>query len=65
MTQTSRSPPKSLSVWWTNRFITSSQDYAGDPRQFYFGNKRQQAIQTQSTMNQKSYAKLVRERRNS
>lgn len=34
-------------------------DYAGDPRQFYFGTKRNQAIQTQSTMNQKSYAKLV------
>ncbi|MDB6124141.1 MAG: Large extracellular alpha-helical protein [Pedosphaera sp.] len=34
-------------------------DYAGDPRQFYFGDKRQQQIQTQSTFNQKSYAKLV------
>jgi uncharacterized protein YfaS (alpha-2-macroglobulin family) len=35
------------------------QDYAGDPRQFYFGTKRQQLVQTHSTMNQKSYAKLV------
>jgi alpha-2-macroglobulin len=35
------------------------QDYAGDPRQFYFGAKRQHAVQTQSTMNQKRYAKLV------
>jgi uncharacterized protein YfaS (alpha-2-macroglobulin family)/tetratricopeptide (TPR) repeat protein len=35
------------------------QDYAGDPRQFYFGTKRQHAVQTQSTMNQKRYAKLV------
>nr|MBP9902061.1 alpha-2-macroglobulin [Verrucomicrobiota bacterium] len=34
-------------------------DYASDPRQFYFGNKRGQQVQTQSTMNQKSYAKLV------
>ena len=34
-------------------------DYAGDPRQFYFGTKRNQMVQTQSTMNQKSYAKLV------
>ncbi len=34
-------------------------DYAGDPRQFYFGTKRQQTVQTQSTFNQKSYAKLV------
>jgi len=34
-------------------------DYAGDPRQFFFGTKRSQQIQTQSTMNQKSYAKLV------
>ena len=35
-------------------------DYAGDPRQFYFGTKRGQQVQTQSTMNQKSYAKLVK-----
>ena len=34
-------------------------DYAGDPRQFYFGTKRGYEMQTQSTMNQKSYAKLV------
>ncbi|HWC60801.1 MAG TPA: MG2 domain-containing protein, partial [Verrucomicrobiae bacterium] len=34
-------------------------DYAGDPRQFYFGTKRQHPIQTASTMNQKSYTKLV------
>ncbi|MEQ2007394.1 MAG: alpha-2-macroglobulin family protein [Limisphaerales bacterium] len=34
-------------------------DYAGDPRKFYFGTKRQQRTQTQSTFNQKSYAKLV------
>ena len=34
-------------------------DYAGDPRQFYFGTKRNQIVQTQSTMNQKSYVKLV------
>jgi alpha-2-macroglobulin len=34
-------------------------DYAGDPRQFYFGTKRSQQIQTQATMNQKSYARLV------
>ncbi|MDB6016531.1 MAG: Large extracellular alpha-helical protein [Pedosphaera sp.] len=34
-------------------------DYAGDPRQFYYGQKRQHQIQMQSTFNQKSYAKLV------
>jgi len=34
-------------------------DYAGDPRQFYYGTKRGQQLQTQSTLNQKSYAKLV------
>jgi uncharacterized protein YfaS (alpha-2-macroglobulin family) len=34
-------------------------DYAGDPRQFYFGTKRNQQTQTQGTMNQKGYAKLV------
>jgi len=35
------------------------QDYAGDPRQFYFGTKRPHSIQTQSTMNQKRYSKLI------
>ncbi len=35
------------------------QDYAGDPRQFYYGVKRAQTIQTQSTFSQKSYARLV------
>jgi uncharacterized protein YfaS (alpha-2-macroglobulin family) len=35
------------------------QDYAGDPRQFYYGTKRGQSVQTQSTFNQKSYARLV------
>src|SRR6266404_8275662 len=35
------------------------QDYAGDPRQFYYGANRAQTIQTQSTFNQKSYARLV------
>lgn len=34
-------------------------DYAGDPRQFYFGTKRQHPMQTQSTINQRSYTKLV------
>jgi alpha-2-macroglobulin len=34
-------------------------DYAGDPRQFYFGTKRQHPIQTQSLMNRRSYTKLV------
>jgi hypothetical protein len=34
-------------------------DYAGDPRQFFFGTKRDQQVQTQATMNQKNYAKLV------
>jgi alpha-2-macroglobulin len=34
-------------------------DYAGDPRQFYYGSKRSQVVQTQSTFNQKSYARLV------
>ena len=35
------------------------QDYAGDPRQFYFGRKRTLQVQTQSTFHQKSYARLV------
>ena len=35
------------------------QDYAGDPRQFYFGTKRSNQIQMQSTLNMKSYSKLV------
>ncbi|HXM34988.1 MAG TPA: MG2 domain-containing protein, partial [Pyrinomonadaceae bacterium] len=35
------------------------QDYAGDPRQFYYGTKRGHVVQTQSTFNQKSYARLI------
>jgi uncharacterized protein YfaS (alpha-2-macroglobulin family) len=35
------------------------QDYAGDPRQFYYGTKRGHVVQTQSTFNQRSYARLV------
>src|SRR5262245_62202299 len=35
------------------------QDYAGDPRQFYYGAKRPLLVHTQSTFQQKSYAKLV------
>lgn len=34
-------------------------DYAGDPRQFYYGSKRGQSVQTQSTFNLKSYARIV------
>ena len=34
-------------------------DYAGDPRQFYFGQKRPHQVSVQSTFNQKGYAKLV------
>ena len=35
------------------------KDYANDPRQFYYGSKRQQIVQTQSTFQQKQYLKLV------
>ena len=35
------------------------QDYAGDPRQFYYGTKRTHMVQTQSTFNQKPYARLT------
>jgi uncharacterized protein YfaS (alpha-2-macroglobulin family) len=35
------------------------QDYAGDPRQFYYGGRRPHNVQTQSTLNQKNYARLV------
>ncbi|HEX3143294.1 MAG TPA: MG2 domain-containing protein, partial [Pyrinomonadaceae bacterium] len=38
-------------------------DYAGDPRQFYYGTKRSQSVQTQSTFSQKSYATLVQNKR--
>jgi uncharacterized protein YfaS (alpha-2-macroglobulin family) len=34
-------------------------DYAGDPRQFYYGSKRGQTVQTQSSFNEKAYVKLV------
>ncbi|HLF83857.1 MAG TPA: alpha-2-macroglobulin family protein [Blastocatellia bacterium] len=35
------------------------KDYAGDPRQFYYGQKRRQYVQTMSTFQQKAYLKLV------
>jgi alpha-2-macroglobulin len=35
------------------------QDLAGDPRKFYYGTKRGQYVQTASTLQQKSYIKLV------
>jgi uncharacterized protein YfaS (alpha-2-macroglobulin family) len=35
------------------------QDYAGDPRQYYYGGRRPHTVQTQSTLNQKSYVRLV------
>jgi alpha-2-macroglobulin len=35
------------------------KDYAGDVRQFYYGSKRPHQVQTQSTMNQKGYQRLV------
>ncbi|HET7113735.1 MAG TPA: alpha-2-macroglobulin family protein, partial [Pyrinomonadaceae bacterium] len=34
------------------------QDYAGDPRQFYYGRKRAHMVVTNSTLNQKRYARL-------
>ena len=35
------------------------QDYAGDPREFYYGRKRAHVVQTQSTFSQKNYVRLV------
>lgn len=35
------------------------KDLAGDPRQFYYGTKRSQYVQTMSTFQQKSYVKLA------
>ena len=35
------------------------EDYAGDPRQFFYGSKRGNTIATQSTFYQKNYLKLV------
>ena len=34
-------------------------DYAGDPRQFYYGQKRGHMVQTSSTLSVKQYARLV------
>ncbi|HEU4386802.1 MAG TPA: alpha-2-macroglobulin family protein, partial [Blastocatellia bacterium] len=34
-------------------------DYAADPRQFYYGQKRRQAVQTTSTFNWKRFSELV------
>src|SRR5262249_49509349 len=38
-------------------------DYAGDPRQFYYGTKRSESVQTLSTFNQKSYATLAQNKK--
>ncbi|MCU1267018.1 MAG: Large extracellular alpha-helical protein [Acidobacteria bacterium] len=35
------------------------QDYAGDPRQFYYGTKRTHTVETRSTFDQKTYARLI------
>src|SRR6185295_1113266 len=35
------------------------QDYAGDPRQFYYGTKRAHSVETESTFGQKPYLRLV------
>lgn len=35
------------------------RDYAGDPREFYYGRKRSNNVQTSSTLNLKPYARLV------
>ncbi|HET9713613.1 MAG TPA: alpha-2-macroglobulin family protein, partial [Pyrinomonadaceae bacterium] len=35
------------------------RDYAGDPRQFYYGGKRPHSVLTQSTLSQKGYLQLV------
>ena len=35
------------------------QEYAEDPRQFYYGHKRNHFVQTQTTFNQKSYLRYV------
>ncbi|MCK4342727.1 MAG: alpha-2-macroglobulin, partial [Phycisphaerae bacterium] len=35
------------------------QDYAGDPRQFYYGDKRSRYVQWNSTFSAKQYAQLV------
>lgn len=35
------------------------QDFAGDPRQFYYGRKRPHWVQTSSTFNQKRYARFT------
>lgn len=34
-------------------------DYAGDPRPFYYGAKRSETVQTQTTFNSKAYSKLI------
>lgn len=40
------------------------QDYAGDPRQFYFGEKRSEQVQTQSSLQQKSFARRSEDEKN-
>ena len=52
--------PAEIALGITDQSVKYIQaDYAGDPRQFYYGTKRGQLVQTQSTFNQKVYAWLV------
>jgi uncharacterized protein YfaS (alpha-2-macroglobulin family) len=51
-----------VSLALVDEAVSSIQaDYAGDPRQFYFGTKRSQQVRTDSTLNQRSYARLTKE----
>ncbi|MEW6210143.1 MAG: alpha-2-macroglobulin family protein [Acidobacteriota bacterium] len=55
-----RAVPAEVAIGLVDEAVSYIQtDYTGDPRQFYFGGKRAQTVQTQSTFQMKAYAKLV------
>ena len=45
---------------WISSVYYIQQEYAKDIREFFYGTKRQQSVQTSSSFNQRQYKKLVR-----
>ena len=54
MLTVNRFQPRLLSAWLIESVKYIQQDYAGDPRQFYYGHKRAHQCKRRSTFNQKT-----------
>jgi uncharacterized protein YfaS (alpha-2-macroglobulin family) len=55
-----RPVPAEVSVAVSDEAVTYiQQDFAGDPRKFFYGDKRNQHVQTQCSFNYRSYQKLL------